>query len=141
MTDIFTSSALSEPFAATAVFPVAPPTFAAAERGRIRPEKRPAECPQVDILKLHNQDSPVDIAWVVCYTIGRDHFQEQAKMSRQPNCEEMARELGLSVKTVYRVMANSAQVKERVLYSQRPVDGPQKQIAFACGPQGGLLPS
>ncbi len=33
-------------------------------------------------------------------------------MSRQPNCEEMARELGLSVKTVYRVMANSAQVKE-----------------------------
>lgn len=33
-------------------------------------------------------------------------------MSRQPNCEEIARELGLSVKTVYRVMANSAQVKE-----------------------------
>jgi len=33
-------------------------------------------------------------------------------MNRQPNCGEMARELGLSVKTVYRVMANSTQVKE-----------------------------
>ncbi len=33
-------------------------------------------------------------------------------MAKQTNCEDIAKELGLSVKTVYRVMANSAQVKE-----------------------------